>query len=803
MNVSVEWLRSLVPTSASPAELRDLITAHVATVDDVIALRAELAPIVVARVVESVKIPETKLSANKVDAGTGELLDVVCGAPNVSAGKLYPFAPTGTTMPNGLKIEKRKIRGNTSNGMLCSARELGLGEDHEGILELDVDAAPGTPLLAVMPVGDARLDIDISPNRPDLLSHFGIAREVAAITGLAVRVPSVDGSTPVPAPVQATGEGSTDGITVRIEGNDLATRFMGIVIRGVRIGPSPSWLVTRLAAVGSRSINNVVDASNYVLHELGQPTHAYDLAKVRGGVIGVRRARPNERLTTLDGVERALDGTMSIIADGEGPQGLAGVMGGRDSEVTDETTDLFVEVASFNPAHTRVTRRAVGLSTDASYRFERGVDHELAPIALDRVTQLIIALAGGRIAAPPVDVRSPIVPARSRLVLRVARVEKLLGDPVPAEEIARLLGSVGFEVTQEGDAIRANVPTWRRDIKRDVDLIEEVARLRGYDSFSTELRPQRPGTVPDSTDWVTSRRVREALVAAGLLETRAMPFVAGTDDATYVRVANPLAENEAYLRRDVLETLARRAEYNLTHMQGNVRLFEIGSAFAPAEPFPTEELRVAALVMGARRPPHFSEPEPPAFDLWDAKWLAEVAARAAWPAAAIELRAGSDDTLWDVAADDEVRGQVRPIPLDAPVWARPAFGFELVLSRTSAAPEMERSMSAPSVAARTPRFRALPTTPAAPQDLALLVPDGVSAHQVESVIRRAAGDVLESLELFDVFEGAGIEAGFRSLAWRLIFRHPERTLNSKEIDARRTRIVAALQKELNVRPRTA
>lgn len=803
MNVSVEWLRSLVPTTASPAELRDLITAHVATVDDVVALRADLAPIVVARVVESIRIPETKLSANKVDAGTGELLDVVCGAPNVTAGKLYPFAPTGTTMPSGLTIEKRKIRGHTSNGMLCSARELSLGDDHEGILELDVDAAPGTPLLTVMPVGDSRLDIDISPNRPDLLSHFGIAREIGAITELAVGVPSVDGAVPVPTPVAARSEGSTDGITVRIEDEKLASRFMGVVIRGVRIGPSPAWLVARLEAVGSRSINNVVDASNYVLHELGQPTHAYDLAKLRGGVIGVRYARANERLVTLDGVDRVLGPTMSIIADGEGPQGLAGVMGGRDSEVTGETTDLFVEVASFNAACTRITRRAAGLSTDASYRFERGVDHELAPIALERVAQLIIALAGGNIAAPPADVRSTIVPARLRAKLRIARVEHLLGDPVSADEIVRLLGSVGFEVVHEGDSIRANVPTWRSDIRHEVDLIEEVARLRGYDTFSTDLRPQRPGTVPDSIDWVTSRRVREALVAAGLLETRAMPFVAGTDDATHLRVANPLAENEAHLRNEVLETLARRAEYNLTHMQGNVRLFEIGSAFAPAEPLPTEELRVAALVMGARRPPHFSEPEPPPFDLWDAKWLAEVAARAAWPTATIELRPGSADALWSVVADDQPCGRVRPIAIDAPIWASPAFGFELVLGRTSAAAESERSMPVPRAAPTPPRYRALPSTPAAPQDMALLVPHGVSAQEVEEAIRRAAGDVLESLELFDVFEGEGIEAGFRSLAWRLIFRHPERTLNSKEIDARRHRIVAALQKELNVRPRTA
>ena len=813
MNVSYAWLRALVPVDASPEQLRDLITTHVATVDELEPLRADLAPIVVARVVESVKIPETKLTANRVDTGAGELVDVVCGAPNVTVGKLYPFAPSGTTMPErgnkpGLKLEKRKIRGFLSNGMLCSARELALGEDEDGIWELDLDAAPGTPLLKALSVGDTRIVVDVLPNRPDLLSHAGIAREVAAVSGAAFALPPVEGAPAIAAAARTNGEGRTGGVTVRVEAPERAPRYMGAVIRGVTVGPSPDWLVQRLEAVGSRSINNVVDATNYVLHELGQPTHAFDLAKLGGGAVVVRRARSGEKLVTLDGAERELDESMTVIADGERAQAVAGVMGGRESEVSESTTDLFLEVATFDPAATRGTRRALGLSTDASYRFERGVDEMLAPQALERVAQLIVALAGGRVDGAPVDVYRG-EPAPRVVRMRPARVERVLGAAVPAGEIGALLRRVGFETSVEGDALAVTVPTWRRDVVAEIDLIEEVARLRGYDTFPDELRLQRPSAVPDSADWVVSRRVREALVAAGLLEVRAMPFVDSREGAGYVRVTNPLAENEAYLRRDVLETLARRAEFNLAQMQGNLRLFEIGAAFRTADPFPVEEMRVAALVMGDRRPRHFTEPKPPAFDHWDAHWLATLAAHAAWPGAPVELREAEGDDYWTVVVSGTPRGVVRPVVLDAPVWAARAFGFELTFSSTSAAAEAEPGKRAPASsgdgaeAPHVPAYRPLPSQPAAEFDLALLLPPGVKAADVERVLRAAAGDVLESLELFDLFEGSGIEAGFRSLAWRLIFRHPERTFSGKEIDARRERILVTLQKELNVRPRTA
>jgi phenylalanyl-tRNA synthetase beta chain len=813
VNVSYEWLKAFVPFTQTAAELRDLITAHVTTVDELVSLREDLAPIVVARVVEEAAHPDSDhLHITKVDDGSGTLLDVVCGAANVTAGKLYPFARTGVTIPTGLKIQKRKIRGQVSDGMLCSPDELKLGGEHDGIMELDLDVPPGTPFLSAMPIGDMRLVIDVGANRPDLLSHLGVAREIAAITGQPFALPGIDQlSAQIPPAITASNSASASNVAVRIAEPGLVHRFMGVVIRGVKVGPSPDWLEKRLEAVGSRSINNIVDASNYVLHELGQPTHAFDLGKLAGNSVVVRRASNSEKITTLDGTERTLKDHMIVIADAERPQAVAGVMGGRDSEVTDATTDIFLEVANFDRRRIRDARKALGLSSDASYRFERGVDIEIAPRALERVAQLIVLLAGGSIDGAPVDLAYE-TPEPKLITLRPSRVAKLLGETLGTDEIARHLGAIGFDVDRDAENLTARVPSWRLDVAGEVDLIEEVARLRGYDSFPTEIRAFRPGAVGDDQQYLLSRTIREALVGAGMIEVRPMPFVQGGDD--FVRVGNPLAENEAYLRREVLDTLARRAEYNLSRMTGDVRIFEIGSVFTPRKnQLPAEELRVAALVMGRRQPPHFTDPKSAEFDAWvrfskwDAKALARLIAETANPGAQAELREGTDGALWDVYAGDRRLGVVRQVALDAPVWAAPAFGVELSLGSidsddvaprgTSAYREFER----PSLP--TKRYQPIASTPASEFDLALLVPDSVKAEQVESAIKRVSGKLLERIELFDRYVGQGVEPGTRSLAWRLTFRHAERTLRDKEIDARRSDILKALADELNVRQRTS
>jgi len=812
MLISHDWLRALVPHGRGAEEIRDLLSAHVATVDRMDRLRDDLKEVVVGRVVQAGRHPNADtLWVTKVDDGSGEILDVVCGAPVVTVGTLYPFARAGITLPGGVKLEKRKIRGETSNGMLCSARELGLGADHAGIMALDIDVAPGTPFLEAVDVADVRFDVDVLPNRPDLLSHTGIAREVAALTatpaGLPDELQDLPGL-PLAKPARNEREASSGGVTIRLEDAEGCPLYMGVVIRGVKVGPSPDWLVQRLESVGLRPISNVVDATNYMLHGYGQPMHAFDLGMLTDRTIIVRRAVGGERMVTLDGVDRALDERMTMIADARSPVAIGGVMGGRDSEVTEATTDLLLEVACFDASRIRVTRRSLGLSTDASYRFERGVDAAAIPTLLELAAGLIMKVAGGTVDGGPIFVgREPT--RQAPVDLRPARAERLLGDGVHADEMARLLTSVGFAV-QPGAAGHLHVtpPTWRRDVWRDVDLVEEIARLRGYGVLSDVVNPFRPGTVPDHHLHVTARRVRDALVGDGLAEVRPLPFVRGGDD-THVRVANPLAEDEPHLRRSLLETLARRAEYNLSRMQGDVRLFEIGSAFTlRPDGLPLEAVRVGALIMGRRRPPHFSEPNPPAYDAWDVKALGARIAELAFPAETSTMEASEDGRSWVIVVGTGRRrvGRAGPVSLDRPAWAAEAFGVELTLDPMPNGYVAPRGAHAhdvrPEPRRRHPvRYRPLPTTPAAEFDLALLVRDGTTAADVESVVRRSGGELLERVVLFDEYRGEGLPEGVRSLAWRLTFRDPVRTLRDKEIEGRRQKILRSLESELGVRPR--
>ncbi len=809
MNASYEWLRAIIPFDHTPEQLRDLITARCCPVDELVRLRADLASVVVGQVVDAAPHPDSDhLWVTKVDAGQGELLDVVCGAPNVKVGAKYPFAAAGTTLPGGLKLEKRKIRGATSNGMLCSARELALGDEHDGIMELDTALPPGAPFLSAVAAGDTRIVIDVTPNRPDLLSHLGVAREIAAAVGARAQLPPLtDASTAVPALARGDRDAIAGAVHITLEDPEGCPRYAGVLIRGVKVGSSPTWLVERLVAVGSRSINNVVDATNYMLHEVGQPMHAFDASLLEGSAIVVRRARTGETIRTLDGIDRTLDPSMTVIADARRPQAVAGVMGGSTSEVSEATRDVFLEVAYFDPASVRRTRRALQLSSDASYRYERGIDVELAPSALARAAQLLIAVAGGAIDGTPVDLYP--VPRRALTVtLDCARVARLLGEPVAEPEIAMLLSSVGFAVGKfESGRTSITVPAWRPDVTQAVDLIEEIARLRGYDAFSSDLRPFRPGTVPDSSLAVLSRRVREACVSAGLLEALSMPFVRGGSEP-HVRLANPMAEDESYLRRDLLETLARRAEHNLAQRHRDVRLFEIGSVFAPAPSgLPHEEMRVAAIVMGHRHPPHWSDPAAPDIDEWDAKGFGERLAAAIGSGAAVELRPAVDDVLWEIAIGGETRGSVRRLALNAPVWAPQAFGIELALAHVSSAPVAppgQSKLQAPISAARPSAFsfRPFPSTPSTFVDIALLVPHDFAASRVEAVIRESSGELLESLSLLSEYRGAGVADGFRSVAWRLTFRHPDRTLRDKEVAGRRDKVLRTLEGELGVRQRT-
>jgi phenylalanyl-tRNA synthetase beta chain len=788
VNASYSWLREFVAFDLSPSELRDLLTQRVTTVDDVIPLRSDLSEVVIGRVLEAGPHPNADhLWLTKVDAGGPVPLDVVCGAPNVEAGRSYPFARVGSTLPGGVKIEKRKIRGATSEGMLCSARELGLGTDHEGILALDTEATPGTRLLDAIAVGDVRLVIDVVPSRPDLLSHEGIAREIAAATGRKLRTPAIPGRKSNRKPKASS---TTTRIAVTVDDPDGCPRYAGIRIDGVTIGESPGWLAEKVEAAGSRSINNVVDVTNYMLHGFGQPMHAFDADRIGGNRIIVRRAHSGESIVTLDGVTRKLDESMTVIADAEWPQAIAGVIGGQGSEVDDSTTSIFLEVASFNPKRIRATRKKLGVSTDASYRFERGTDAEAIPRLLQYAADMIIAVAGGSVSGDAEDVRNP-VPEQSPVRVRVSRAALLLGDPVEASEIKKLLESIGFSVkkTKAGE-FEIRPPTWRSDVVGEAEAIEEIARLYGYDRFSSDIRPFRPGNVPDDPMYITTQRVQRACVESGLLEARPMPFVSG-DSGSTLRVRNPLAEDEAFLRLRVLDSLSKRVEFNFAHMQRDIRLFEIGTVFEQsdsAEPLPRERMRVGAVVTGARRPPHFTEPAPPDWDEWDAKALAETLARSVYTDVRLDV-AGADDLLWFVTSEEKQIGVVRELSVDGPPWAGRVWGIEIDLDPA---------------AGRHPvtRFTPVPVMPAIDVDLALLVPDDTPASDVESTIRRTAGDLLEAVTVFDEFRGAGVPSGFRSLAWRLTFRHAERTLRDREIQGRTERILSTLASELGIKQRT-
>src|SRR5436189_2189930 len=432
MIVSRRWLEALLSRPLEGRDIADRLARQVAPVDAVVPIHQDLRDVLVARVLEVKQHPNAdRLSLCQVDAGNG-VVEVVCGAPNVQAGKLYPFAPVGATLPGGLKLERRKIRGIESNGMLCSAKELGLGADQAGILELDTKAPPGTPFLEAIPIADEQIIIVVSANRPDLLCHRGVARELAVSLGATVKLPTVgrpDGPTANrarPAVRPSGRQAAVDGVEVRLEDPEGAPRYMIAVMRGVKVQPSPAWLAARLQAIGQRSINNIVDATNYILFEINQPLHAFDLAKLRGPAVVVRRAKPGEPITTLDGIARKLTPEMTAICDAERPTIVAGVMGSAESEVSSDTTDLVLECAYFQPTRIRRTRRALGLSSESSYRFERGIDMLGMPDALRRAVELIAAVAGGEIRAPALDLWPE--PQQERTIfLRPDRVDTLLG----------------------------------------------------------------------------------------------------------------------------------------------------------------------------------------------------------------------------------------------------------------------------------------------------------------------------------------------------------------------------------------
>lgn len=794
MKVSRRWLEAFLRRPLESSDVATRLAMLGAPVDAITPVHADLKDVIIGLVEEVRPHPNAdRLRLCSVNAGGTNRLNVVCGATNVEAGKKYPFAPVGSSLPGGLTLERRKIRGEVSEGMLCSARELGLGTDHEGILLLDTSAEPGSSFLKALELDDERLELDVPPVRPDLLGHKGVARELASSYRAPWRLPPLPGGAVAPPPVHRVSARSTTvaGVAVSIEPDAPCARFTGAVLRKVKVGPSPDWLRRRIEAVGLRSISNVVDATNYVMLETGQPLHAYDLAHVPGPALIVRRSRPGERLVTLDGVERDLPPGTTIVADASGPSGIGGVMGGRSSEVTGSTTDVFLESAWWDPAPLRQARKALGILTEASYRFERGTDLWAVPEALQRCIEIVRITAGGRLEGEPVDLwPEPAQP--HRIFLRHQRVSQVLGVELPVAEVERCLTAIGAVTSPKPEEQRyaVQVPGWRPDLKEEIDLVEEIARVHGYAAFSDELQPFRAGNQTDAPLVRVAEQLRQHMVSEGLYEVVLLPVGPG-EDGPQVRIRNPISSDHGFLRSSLLPGLVRQVEANWANHVRDVRLFELGTVFHPASAGrPREDTVVGAVLTGARQPPHWSDPKDlPAQaldgDPWDLKGLFERTVALACPQARIEPQGEG----WVArAGNGEVIGCAVPLNADAPPWAGTLFGCEVVIDPATRQP---------------PRYVPLPVFPSVARDLALVLPSGVTGEAVLEAARSGTGRLLESVQVIDEYRGAGLPLGRRSIAIRLVLRSAERTLRDGEVDEVIKRVLERLQRNLDVSPRAS
>jgi len=815
MNVSLGWIRALAPEFTATAEqAAERLALLGFPVEEIHPLAEGLDDIVVARVLDVRPHPGAdRLRICQVDGGAG-VVQVVCGAPNVQAGGWYPLAPVGAGLPGGIQIRQANLRPEVSEGMLCSERELGLGRGQDGLMELSLGSEgcpPGTPLIEALSLRDVRLNVEVTSNRPDLYAHLGIARElaprgqdslvVAPFPGESMEVAEAVARLPL---ASEEGEVVADGVTLRVEASDLCPRYLGLVIRGVRVGPSPAWLQARLRAAGARPINNVVDATNFVLLELGQPLHAFDLDRLGGRTVVVRRGREGEGIRTLDGQDRVLPPGGLAICDSNRPVAVAGVMGGEESEVTAQTTQLFLECALFTPGPIRATRKALGLTTDASVRFERGVDPAGLRTALDRCARLILAIAGGTPGEVVLDVGTERWAGRT-LELRPARVERLLGVSFSSSALRDLLVPLGFGVEESSEGtLRVQVPGFRSwDVTREVDLIEEVARRHGYDRFPEDLAAFRPGTVPDHPLFRLEDELRTELTGWGLLEAQTPAFAPLGEGE--VEVINPVSMEERWLRQALFPALLRRLNSNFARGNRDVRLFELGTSFAAGEPggLPIERTRVGGILHGLRHPPHWSAPAEP-IDLWEVKGLFEAMVRRVQGASRVLPGLGMDlpretslpplDPEASFCAIDEagkvwaVAGRFPADSLDLPPWAGEVWGMEGVLPLLPEAPASFR-------------VAPLPIHPAIERDLALIVADLHPAEEVLERIRAGGGAELREVSVFDVYRGPGVPEGHRSLAVRLRFRAEDRTLTDREVDEALQRAVLPLQEELGVRIR--
>jgi phenylalanyl-tRNA synthetase beta chain len=799
VRIPYRWLREFVETAVDAKAAAERLTMAGIETGLLGTGASELRGLVVAEVLQVAPHPAAAtLQVCEVSTG-GERYRVVCGAPNVRAGVRAAFAPPGASLPGGRQLAVATIRGTASEGMLCSEAELGVGPDASGILLLGSDAPVGADLVSHLGLDDAILEVEVTPNRPDCLAIVGVARELAALTGARLRLPD--------ATVREDPAQTTAGWRISIEAPDLCPRYAARLITGVTVGPSPAWLAQRLRAAGLRPINNVVDVTNYVLWELGHPLHAFDGDLLTDRHVVVRRARAGETVVTLDGQTRALGGETLVIADAKRAVAVAGVMGGANTEVRESTRTVLLESAYFAPASIRRTAKALGLSTEASYRFERGADIEGLRTALDRAARLIAELGGGRVAAGVLDA----YPAPRRPVtvpLRLERIQRVVGACPPPAQVADILRGLGFPATQRDGGFEVVVPAFRRDVAIEDDLVEEVARIWGYDRI--------PSTLPSGTLALTRRprpmvardAVRRALVGAGCYEAVSLSLTdpahlrhlgLAEDDPRVVRLQNPLAADRSVMRPTLLFGLLEALATNVRRQAPDVRLFEIGRVFEGQGPgvLPREDTRVGLVLTGLRAPRAWYTARAKA-DVFDVKGLVESVVEAIGrgdvevaATAAPYLEDGRAATVVVQGIPVGIMGELHPDVQKAFDLPAPVFVAELSLDALEALP------------GRVVRYRPLARHPGVQRDLAVVVGADVPAAGVTRAIEAIRPPWLRRVALFDVYQGAQVGPGRRSLAYALLYQADDRTLTDAEVNRVHAEVVERLRADLGVEVRGA
>lgn len=824
MRVPLSWLAEFVDLDLTPEQLAERLTLLGMEVKGIERWGADWNSVVTGQLLTVEKHPRAdRLSLTTVTLGDGsEPLSIVCGATNIAPGQRIPVALPGAVLPGNRRIERAEKMGVVSNGMLCSGTELNLTADSDGILILPSDTPLGVPLADLF--GDVVLDVDVKPNRGDALSILGLAREVAAATRQQVRQPAIHVE-------EGSGPSTAERLAVDVQDAALCTRFVGRWVSGVKVGPSPDHIQMRLLAAGQRPISNVVDASNYVMLELGKPIHTFDAASVHAGPDGrptivVRRAHEGEQHETLDHVVRTLSAETLLIADAEGPLGIAGVMGGANSEVTDATTDIVVESAIFDAVSIRRTAQRLALRSEASSRFEKGQETRLARLGADRTAQLLHEWAGGIIAKGSIDT-APVEPERSRVAFRPARINKLLGTDLTTGDLRDLLGRVGVETEQAGTgervvvalkpdvltvdpgaepALTALVPTWRRDIAIEADVAEEVARVRGYELVPS-VTPDTAMPVFRPSPLEVRNLVRETLAGVGLTEVVTTALVSPKHIETFVfqrdvpslgdedqpggepiGVGNPLSRDHSVLRRNLLGSVLDVVGVNLRHGTPDVAVFEIGKGYARTGTTPREWWRIGFALTGSMEPAAWNRAARPA-DIDDAKGIIELLAhRLGFGRPTYETEANEPLLHPGRAARAVVDGKLHAIvgelhPSVVDAWELRTQG-RVIVAEVALAGLAEGAL-APERAASVGRF------PEVERDLAVVTDNAVTSADVETAIRASAGSLLLDVRLFDIYRGTPLAANEKSLAFRVRLG-ADRTLTEAEVDAVRAAIVSAL-----------